>query len=235
LNVDPAFVNPGAANYHLTLGSPVVDQGDPAAGGPAVDLDGSPRVIDGDAVPGAVRDMGAYELPDSVPPDTTITGGPIGLTADSTPTFTFTSVAGATFQCQVDAGVFAACSNPYTTPTLGEGAHTVSVRATDTAANTDATPATRGFTVDTIAPDTTITKKPPKQVTKRKAKFAFSSSEAATFECKLDRKAWVGCAASYKVKVKVGKHTLRVRATDIAGNVDASPAKHKWTRISATG
>ena len=42
------------------------------------------------------------------PPDTTIVTGPSGLTTDNTPTFTFTSDDGTSFECRVDADAFAA-------------------------------------------------------------------------------------------------------------------------------
>jgi len=232
VGTDPGFVDPASSNYHLTAGSPVVDKGDPAAGGPALDRDGTARVVDGDAVVGARRDMGAYELHDSIAPDTTITGGPSGPTNDSTPTFSFTSEPGATFQCRVDAGAFAACTSPFTTPSLASGAHAFSVRATDTATNVDATPATRSFTVDTTAPDTTITKKPAKRITKKKVKIVFSSEAGATFECQVDGKAWKACTSPLKLKVKQGKHVVLVRAVDAAGNTDATPAKVKFKRVS---
>ncbi len=86
---------------------------------------------------------------DVVAPQTTIDTGPSGPTNDSTPTFTFSSSEPGTFQCRVDASVFAACTSPHTTAVLADGAHTFEVRATDLAANTDPTPASRTFTVDT--------------------------------------------------------------------------------------
>jgi hypothetical protein len=36
------------------------------------------------------------------------------------------------------------------------------------------------------------------------------------------------CSSPFKKKVKPGRHTLRVRATDPAGNADPTPAKVKW-------
>jgi hypothetical protein len=89
---------------------------------------------------------------DSVAPETTITAGPTGPTADNTPTFSFTSSqAGSTFQCRFDSQAFAACSGPGASHTpstaLSPGSHTFEVRATDQAKNTDPTPATRTFTV----------------------------------------------------------------------------------------
>jgi PKD repeat protein len=62
VDLDPAFVNAGVANYHLTAASPLLDAGDPAAGGFASDLDGLPRVTDANGDCLARRDMGAYEF-----------------------------------------------------------------------------------------------------------------------------------------------------------------------------
>lgn len=96
---------------------------------------------------------GVTAPPDNTPPDTTITSGPVGTTNDSTPTFAFTSSeAGSSFTCALDAGAFTPCTSPHTTAALAQGPHTFRVRARDSAGNTDATPATRSFTVDTSAP-----------------------------------------------------------------------------------
>ncbi len=63
---------------------------------------------------------------------------------------------------------------------------------------------------------------------KVKAKFEFSSSEPSSFECKLDRESFKSCSSPFARKVKPGKHTFQVRATDAVGNVDPTPAKRKW-------
>ena len=83
---------------------------------------------------------------------------------------------------------------------------------------------------DSTPPQTTIDKGPKKKTTKRKAKFVFSSSEAgSTFECKLDKKPYKSCTSPQKYKrLKRGKHKFSVRATDAAGNTDATPAKYRW-------
>ena len=93
---------------------------------------------------------------DADPPETSIDSGPSGPTNDSTPTFTFSSdEAGSTFECRF-AGSFDPCSGPGDTHTpaapLVDGVYTFEVRATDLSNNTDLTPATQGFTVDTQAP-----------------------------------------------------------------------------------
>lgn len=48
---------------------------------------------------------------DTSPPETTITGGPSGDTASTTPTFTFSlDEVGSTFKCAVDGGAYSTCS-----------------------------------------------------------------------------------------------------------------------------
>jgi Ca2+-binding RTX toxin-like protein len=81
-------------------------------------------------------------------PQTTITAGPSGVTADRTPSFSFkSSKAGSTFACSVS-GVasFTPCSSGATFGPLVDGSDTFRVRAT-ASGQTDGTPATRTFTV----------------------------------------------------------------------------------------
>ena len=83
---------------------------------------------------------------------------------------------------------------------------------------------------DTTAPRTTIDSGPKKKSKKRKATFVFSSDEpGSTFTCKLDAKGVGPCTSPLKLKrLKRGKHTFTVVATDSAGNADATPATRKW-------
>jgi hypothetical protein len=186
--------------------------------------------------------VGTSPPPDTTAPDTTITSGPAGTTDDGTPSFAFTATeADSVFECRVDSTPWASCASPWTTAALADGPHTVSVRATDVAGNTDASPATRALTVatapapDTTAPQTTIASGPSGTTAATDASFAFGSSESgSTFECKLDAGAWAGCTSpkAYSA-LSAGSHTFSVRATDEAGNVDASPATQSWTIQSA--
>jgi putative glycosyl hydrolase len=89
---------------------------------------------------------------DTVPPQTTITSGPSGSTADTTPTFTFSSSeSGSAFRCRYDSQAFAPCSGPGASHTpstpLSLGSHSFAVTAIDKAKNFDPTPARRTFTV----------------------------------------------------------------------------------------
>lgn len=85
--------------------------------------------------------------------------------------------------------------------------------------------------LDTVAPQTRFTKKKPKRKSrKRKAKFRFRSSESgASFKCRLDKRKWRKCKSPRRYKrLKRGRHRFKVRATDIAGNTDPTPATHKF-------
>jgi Ca2+-binding RTX toxin-like protein len=83
-------------------------------------------------------------------PQTTITAGPSGRTADLTPSFAFRSNrAGSSFACSLDRGEasFSPCRSGVTYGPVTDGSYTFRVRATDAAGTTDQTPATRTFTV----------------------------------------------------------------------------------------
>jgi hypothetical protein len=230
LDVDPAFVDPANRDYRLRSGSPVVDKGVATIAG--LDRDNANRSFDGDGNGFSVPDLGAYELHDVTPPTTVITAGPSGPTNDNTPVFTFRSGPDATFECQLDGTVFPSCKSPVTTTPLPDGPHTFTVRARDEVFNVETNPPKRTFTVDTRAPDTTLTKKAPKRFYKPRVKFKFASSEPGTrFQCMLDSLPWRSCKSPFRYSVKVGKHRLLVRAVDAAGNQDGSPARYKFKRV----
>jgi subtilisin-like proprotein convertase family protein len=87
-----------------------------------------------------------------------------------------------------------------------------------------------GGVSDTVPPATSLTKQPPKETFKTKAKFKFTADEPATFECSLDGGKFKSCASPFtKKKLAPGKHKFKVRAIDLAGNKDGSPAKWTWT------
>lgn len=83
---------------------------------------------------------------------------------------------------------------------------------------------------DTTPPETTVTSAPSGSIASTSATVSFSASEAASFTCSLDGATFASCAspASY-AGLPQGSHTVSVRATDVAGNVDATPATARWT------
>lgn len=190
-------------------------------------------------LPGGVPGPGSPNPPPAITPpagngapETSIGRGPAGTTKDRTATFLFSaSEPGALLACRLDAGPWAWCTSPAVFSSLADGPHTFEVRATGSAGTSDQTPASRSWTVDGTAPQTTITGGPPAQSGSGAASFAFTSSEpGGSFECRVDTGDWSFCASPADVTgLAAGSHTFYVRATDAAGNTDASPASRAWT------
>ncbi len=170
---------------------------------------------------------------DTVKPDTTIISGPTALIASATATFEFTSTeSGGTFRCILDAGPAAPCTTPLSL-SLADGTHTLKVFAVDTAGNADETPAERTWRVDTTPPETTIDSAPPAISNTGSDTFNFNSDEAAvgvSYECRLDGAAsFTACSDPITYTgLPDGPHSLAVRAKDLAGHVDATPATYSW-------
>jgi hypothetical protein len=168
---------------------------------------------------------------DTAAPQTQIDSGPAGPTNDPTPRFSFSSnEAGASFECRLDGGGYSACSSPRSFGLLPDGPHTFEVRAADDAANTDPSPASRSFTVDTDAPDTQIDSGPSGPTNDATPTFSFSSEAGASFECRLDVGGYSACSSPHTTaSLPDGPHTFEVRATDKAANTDPSPASRSFT------
>lgn len=161
---------------------------------------------------------------DTTPPQTTLGAGPGPITSDRTPTFAFTSEAGATFTCRVDAGPAAACTSRFNTPPLNDGRHTVVVTATDLAGNVETTPPQFEFMLDTVPPQTRIDSGPSGDTTDPRPIFTFSANGPGTFKCSLDSGAPVSCDRSFQppAALPLGPHTFTVTAADEAGNTAAA-------------
>jgi len=82
-------------------------------------------------------------------PQTSITSGMSGTTTSHSATFGFKSTTDttSTFECKLDAGVWAACTSGKTYTNLSTGSHTLYVRARDRQGLRDATPATGTWTI----------------------------------------------------------------------------------------
>lgn len=182
---------------------------------------------------------------DSIPPNTTITAGPTGITNRTFASFSFaSSETGSTFRCSLSgpskAHNFSSCSSPKAYSGLSDGTYTFRVLATDVAGNVDPTPDRRSFTVDTVAPTVKSVSPTGKRVSpKANATATFSEAMRPTTlnitTFKLVKK---GATASVPAKItysaatmkatlnptknlKAGatyKATLTTRAKDAAGN-----------------
>jgi large repetitive protein len=171
---------------------------------------------------------------DTINPVITLIEKPPTITNQKTASFSFSSSKPGRFECALDAAI-APCNNtsPLLYTGLADGAHTFSVRATAT--NTG--PGTRyTWTVDTVAPATTLTASPPVSSSSPSASFAFTSSEPdSTFVCTLDASGITPCASpNTYTGLGDGRHTFKVQAVDLAGNTDATPASYSW-QINGVG
>ncbi|MBD2722084.1 T9SS type A sorting domain-containing protein [Hymenobacter sp. BT189] len=159
--------------------------------------------------------------------------------ASSTPLYTGTAQAGSTVTVFVDLtaiGTTTATGGNFSLaqPTaLAEGSHTVYARATLNGA-TSANSTTFNFTVDTNAPNTTLTATPPALSNSASATFTFTGTDTgsgvASFQAGLDGGAFATATSPRTYTgLSDGSHTFQVRAIDNAGNVDPTPAAYSWT------
>ncbi|HEV2951946.1 MAG TPA: right-handed parallel beta-helix repeat-containing protein, partial [Actinomycetota bacterium] len=194
---------------------------------------------------------------DQIPPQTLLIEAPAiedpdNKTTDPVSTFRFTGSDNAStveFQCRLDYPAAApqtdgwlACESPKEYGELGPGTHTFEVRALDVVGNVDASPVKYQWYISPLPsgenypPQTTIESHPPEITVDTDATFAFTADEhASTFQCKLDTPAgaglWATCSSPkvYAGPLAVGEHTFHVRARDVEGNLDPSPATLTWT------
>jgi hypothetical protein len=169
---------------------------------------------------------------DNQEPDTALTGGPSGLVPSSSASFTFTSSEPGDFLCSLDSGAQETCESGIAFSGLAEGPHSFQVWARNASGVLDPTPAERVWTVDTVAPETTIVSGPPhgSSTTSSSAAFTFSSSESGDFVCRLDFGAEQPCESEISYTgLAEGTHSFEVWARDAAGNVDSTPDERSWT------
>ena len=168
-----------------------------------------------------------------LPPDTRFTFGPAnGAEHDGYGQFGFVGTddiappSELTYECKLDGRDWSECASPLTSPTHDEGWHTLSVRALDDMLNVDPTPATRRWRIDTQEPS-----KPKVAVSSRPgagtARFRFFATDRGTparrlrYRCAVDHTPFRACGSRFVLRLHSGRHSLRVCATDPAGNRSA--------------
>jgi len=97
ISADPQFTNPAQGDYHLQQVSPSIDAGDNLTPNlPETDIDGDPRILDGDLNGTATIDMGVDEFllpPGTTTPISTITSPKAGATVATGTTVSITGLA----------------------------------------------------------------------------------------------------------------------------------------------
>jgi hypothetical protein len=167
---------------------------------------------------------------DTTAPVTTIDTAPTSPTNSTTADFTFSSdEPGGTFQCKLDAAAYAACTSPLNLSGLADGIHTLLVRAIDAAGNTDATPASATWTVDTAAPSAPAITSPANGSSTNDNTPTFSGTAEPNSTVRVFNGATqIGTATTNgggnwtftpSSALPDGTNTITARAVDAAGNV----------------
>ncbi len=159
-------------------------------------------------------DRGAPNLTVTSPANGAVIGSPFTPTASGTDGFSTVTV-----DCKLDSAAFGSCASL----APSDGAHTVTVRATDAAGN--ASQEQRSFTYDSQAPAVSITGGPGEGtvVYSHSAAFTFTTSDlsAVTPSCELDDGGFGACTSATGHSLdglSLGIHTFTLRVIDAAGN-----------------
>jgi large repetitive protein len=172
---------------------------------------------------GNLDPVGASVNVTALPPiATSIISALSGLTNNPLQNVSFTSnYASATYMCSLDGAVASACTSPKFF-SVGDGAHTFKVFGIDPWGEADAAGAIVNWTVDTIAPSTSLT---VNQNSNNNFTFTMTSNEGnSTFLCSFDGGSYQSCSSPLNYTASEGEHTIAVRAVDPAGNVDQEGA-----------
>ena len=150
------------------------------------------------------------------------------LTSAKDAAFNLSSSEAASFECQLDGAAAQPCDAAASWTALADGSHDLAVRATDLAGNTGPVQH-RTWTIDATAPNTTVTATPgaDSSETNKSMTITTSSTEPGTTACALDSATWSACTGPLTVSgLADGQHSIAVRATDLAGNTDATRRHH---------
>lgn len=116
---------------------------------------------------------------------------------------------------------------------IAEGMHTLTAIAADRAGNHAS--AAQLLVIDRTPPHVSLVQHPARHIAERSAMFTFGGidllSPVIEYSWRLDLEAWspyqAGTSETFE-QLAVGGHTFEVRARDLAGNEDATPAKWEF-------
>jgi hypothetical protein len=130
ISLDPFFVNSSILDFHVYDISPAIDAGNNDNVISAFDLDGNPRILDGNGDGNAIVDMGVYEVPVVFVPTSGFTNpGNMCVNANATIQYFGNSNNDATYFWDFDEGVITSGTGqgPYQVYWLEPGTKTISL------------------------------------------------------------------------------------------------------------
>ncbi len=160
------------------------------------------------------------------------------LTRDTKPTINGAAEANSTVEIFVDGVSIGATTADQDgdwsitlTDALSDGGHEITATAIDAAGNVSEPSAALTITVDNTV-NTAISSGPSGTSNPSTVSFAFDSLDDpdSTFECSLDGAEYAPCNSGVTYEdLADGEHVFRARATDLAGNVDGTPAERTFS------
>ncbi len=175
--------------------------------------------------------------------DTVITSAPDSITSATTVTLTFEdplNPEATAFECSLDGGDWVPCDGGSVTyDDLGDGSHTLLVRAVGADGQPDATPAFATWVVDTTTPDTLAVSCPddPSQSSSAQVSVSSNAEGAVSYFCAIDPATeppapedYVACEATSSYEdLSEGEHVIYVYVVSAAGVADPEPLVCRWT------
>ncbi|HEY1247959.1 MAG TPA: Ig-like domain-containing protein, partial [Nitrososphaera sp.] len=150
-------------------------------------------------------------------------------------------------ECSIDNSDYTLCTSPiqFTSTKLGDGTHTLKIKAEDKVGNRVSSPSSFNWTIDTVP----STAKIESALDGNKSAIANDGSTKSTsmtftfsgndtggvgidhFECSIDNSDFVTCTSPFTFPelLNDGPHTFRVLSEDKVGNRVSSPSSFNWT------
>ncbi|MBI5309769.1 MAG: OmpA family protein [Actinobacteria bacterium] len=222
------FTTSGAATVSCQLDSGTADSScvSPKSYSGLSDGAHSVTIVATDAVGNSVTVVRNFTV-DATAPDLSISTPVDAAVVGPSTSVGFTTSGAATVSCQLDSGTAdSSCVSPKSYSGLSDGAHSVTIVATDTVGNSITV--VRNFTVDATAPaPPTLLAGPEGNVSSlTSAEFAFTGEPSASFECAFDGASWMPCVSPVNYAISgAGSHTFEVRQTDVMGNTGAAATR----------
>ncbi|MEI6447958.1 MAG: hypothetical protein WCO96_08795, partial [Actinomycetes bacterium] len=160
------------------------------------------------------------------PPPAPVIAAPSATTATSADV-TFKGEKGATFECRLDSGSWAACASPKSLSALSTGWHSFSVRAKNSGGTGEAS--TVSWVASTGSPPAKpiLSGAPTGTVKATTASISFTSDVGATFLCSLDGGPASACTSPRALTgLTDGSHTLTVQA--VKDSLTSEAASATW-------